>query len=76
MAKARTYDEKVRDLEKRIKELEVENAELKKQLEKLTPKNVGYKKPKIKERYPTEEAKNMEKKNAIPEVHEDDKGKE
>ena len=75
MAKARTYDEKVRDLEKRVKGLEAENAELKRQIEKLKPKSVHYKEPVMKEHYSTAKVKKDKKEDAIPEIHEESEGK-
>lgn len=76
MAKARTIDKKILDLEKKIKELEAENAELKKQVQELQPKAVGYKGSPMKERYPTEETKKAEKKDAVSKVHKESKRKD
>ena len=84
MAKPRTYYEKVMGLEKRIKELEAENAELKIQLAKLQSKKAHYKGSPMKEHYSTVEIKSKKNvitkkdakeviENAVSEVHEEDK---
>jgi len=68
MARTMRMDERLKELEKIIKDLETENAELKKQIEKLKPKQAHYKGPKVKEHYSTTKVK----KDAVQEVHEED----
>ena len=63
MARTQRSDEKIRKMEKRIKQLKIENEELKKQIVKLQPKNVGYKKPDMKEHYSTTKVKKAIKSN-------------